>query len=76
MGKVFMVDVACELPNKEKRTFEKQVMDEQLLESHDNKARIISQIYERKSKKYFDNFSKVKMKIIKIKEIKGILEGF
>jgi hypothetical protein len=76
MGKVYMVDVACELPNKEKRTFEKMVMDEQLLNSDHNKARIIALIYERKSKKYFDNFSKVKMKIIKIKEIKGILEGF
>ena len=51
-------------------------MDENLLDSDHNKARIISLIYERKSKKYFDNFHKVKMKITKIKEIKGILEDF
>lgn len=76
MGKVYAVDVICELPTKEKRTFTNVVMNENLLDDHDNKARIISQIYERKSKKYFDNFSKVKIKIIKFREIKGILEGF
>lgn len=76
MGKVYAVDVICELPTKEKRTFTDVVMNENLLDDHDNKARVISQIYERKSKKYFDNFSKVKIKIIKFREIKGILEGF
>jgi hypothetical protein len=76
MAKVYSVDVVCELPNKEKRTFTNVVMNENLLDDHDNKARVISQIYERKSKKYFDNFSKVKIKIIKFREIKGILEGF
>ena len=76
MGKVYSVDVVCELPNKEKRTITNVVMNEDLLDSSDNKARVISQIYERKSKKYFDNFSKVKIKIIKFREIKGILEGF
>lgn len=76
MAKVYAVDVICELPTKEKRTFTNVVMNENLLDDHDNKARVISQIYERKSKKYFDNFSKVKIKIIKFREIKGILEGF
>ena len=76
MAKVYSVDVVCELPTKEKRTITNVVMNEDLLESSDNRARVISQIYERKSKKYFDNFSKVKIKIIKFREIKGILEGF
>ena len=76
MAKVYAVDVVCELPNKEKRTYTNVVMNEDLLDSSDNRARVISQIYERKSKKYFDNFSKVKIKIIKFREIKGILEGF
>jgi hypothetical protein len=76
MGKVYSVDVACELPTKEKRTFTNVVMNENLLDDYDNKARVIALIYDRKTKKYFDNFSKVKIKIIKFREIKGILEGF
>lgn len=76
MGKVYSVDVTCELPNKETRVLKNIVMGEDLLEDDLNRARVISEIYERKTKKYFDNFRKVKIKIIKFREIKGILEGF
>jgi hypothetical protein len=76
MAKVYSVDVACELPSKEKRTIKNVVMNENFLEDDFNRARVVSEIYERKTKKYFDNFRKVKIKIIKFREIKGILEDF
>ena len=50
MGKVYSVDVACELPNKEKRIIKNVVMNENFLEDDFNRARVVSEIYERKTK--------------------------